>query len=310
MINICFLSFGASLLFCFILDSIIRFPKYFISAKGRDFLDMGNHSIKNLTPSMGGLAFFALLPIMYKMFCKLGSLDSFFVILCAALSGIVGGIDDWLKLKDGKGLSVKIKFYLQMGAAFIPGIYYYIIFPGKYFINFFGYQIYIGIFIIFWITWVIMSTTHAVNLTDGIDGLAISQVIIIYFFISNMNKFYNSYFVNSLIIFFFLNKNKAKIFMGDIGAFFLGGFLAGTFLICKSELILPFCGIVFVCNTLTVIIQIVFLKIFKKRFFSFTPYHHALEKKGWSESKICIIFGILSFLINIIVYLFFSKFYV
>lgn len=299
--------FMTPLLYCLTLRWIILFKKYFTSQKGRDFLHVGEHQGKHQTPSMGGLAFYVLLPLVYYKIYNY-SPGGFFVVMTASLSGLVGGIDDLFKLRRGVGLSIKIKFLLQMIAAFVPALYYYYAFPEFLYIKIGGYDLYVGILMIAWIMWIIMSTTHAVNLTDGIDGLAISQFLII-------ELIFFSLFTETTILlllfyqFFIMNRYKAKIFMGDIGAFFLGGLLASFFIHQKIELLLPFAGIVFVGNTISVIIQTYFYKKYKKRFFSFAPYHHALEKKGWSENKICIAFSCVTLFGNLVALVLYVLFY-
>jgi phospho-N-acetylmuramoyl-pentapeptide-transferase len=289
--------FMTPLLYCLVLGGIILCKKYFISQKGRDFLHMGEHQGKHETSSMGGLAFYVLLPLVYYKIYN-GSAGGVFVVMAASFSGLVGGIDDWFKLRRGAGLSIKIKFLFQMIAAFVPALYYYYSFPEFLYIKIGSYHLYVGIFMIAWIMWIIMSTTHAVNLTDGIDGLAISQFLIIELIFFTLVGLDLAFLFFLFYQFFIMNRYKAEIFMGDIGAFFLGGLLAGFFIHQKIELLLPFAGIVFVGNTISVIIQTWFYKKHKKRFFSFAPYHHALEKKGWSENKICIAFSLVTLLGN------------
>jgi phospho-N-acetylmuramoyl-pentapeptide-transferase len=141
-----------------------------------------------------------------------------------------------------------------------------------------------------------MATTHAVNLIDGIDGLAISQMWIMQM-LSPLSLCLGktNIFVSLVWYYFFIvNRYKAKIFMGDIGAFFLGGYLASSFIAARCELLLIITGIVLVINTLMVIQQTIYYKLYKLRFFSFTPYHHALEMKGWSENKICLVYGLIT----------------
>lgn len=302
-----------NILFITIVNYIIKHKKYFISSKGRKFLDMGEHATKHATPTMGGIAFFIILPIL----CYKSSQKSIFIALCAALASIVGGIDDWLKLNRGNGLSVKLKFMAQIGAAFIPAYYYFFSFHQQHqYINFFNYHISCGYFIIPWIVLVIMSTTHAINLTDGIDGLAILTTIItvltliaITTTITHQNVLFFISFLEVCILFFLYNKYPAKIFMGDIGAFFLGGLISGLFLSEKIELLLPFAGISFVWSAISVILQYLIYKTQKRRLFLFAPYHHALEKKGHSETKICLLYCLLQIIGGFIAIVFFTLFF-
>ena len=157
-----------------------------------------------------------------------------------------------------------------------------------------------------------MATTHAVNLIDGIDGLAISQILIIQWF-SPMSLFINDKIWNLFSLFwyyfFIFNRYKAKIFMGDVGAFFLGGYLASSFIAARCEVLLVISAIILVINTLMVIIQASYYKKYKLRFFSFTPYHHALEKRGWSENKICLFYGLITILSSLFGFFLYIKYF-
>lgn len=278
------------------LKTIIYYKKYFISPKAREFLDMGEHA-KKIIPSMGGLVFYFILPISY--FLLTNKYEFWFIVLGAGLSGLVGLFDDIHKIKTGKGIQLKLKFFLQALCAFVIGFYYWYFFPSFAYIQFFSYQLPPGPFFIFWVAWVVMSTTHAVNLTDGIDGLAISQTLLILLLVPFSQFFSFSLTLEKMAIFIFSlfawqNKYPAKIIMGDVGAFFIGGFLASIFILKKSELLLISCGVVFVLNTMTCIIQILSFRFRGQKFFLFTPYHHALEIKKYSENQIVFIFSMIT----------------
>lgn len=289
---------------------IIRFKRYFIVNKARDFLDMGEHQQKQRTPTMGGLVFYTVLPLLYFFYA--GSMKFWFIAITASLSGLIGAIDDWYKINFGFGLTVKIKFILQMLAALSSALFFYYVFPLELYINFFGWYLNLGVWYILWIMWVIMATTHAVNLIDGIDGLAISQILIIQWF-SPMSLFINDKIWNLFSLFwyyfFIFNRYKAKIFMGDVGAFFLGGYLASSFIAARCEVLLVISAIILVINTLMVIIQASYYKKYKLRFFSFTPYHHALEKRGWSENKICLFYGLITILSSLFGFFLYIKYF-
>jgi len=170
---------------------------------------------------------------------------------------------------------------------------------------------------------VIIGSSNAVNLTDGLDGLAIVPVIItlasfaIISYLSgndvlsnNMNINYVSSaseisvlcfsLIGSCLGFLWFNAPPAKIFMGDTGSLSLGSVLGSTAVITKHELVLLVIGGVFVLETISVVIQVISFKLFKKRVFLMAPIHHHFEKKGWSESTIIIRFWIISFLLAII----------
>ncbi len=303
----CIIIAGLNVLSFVIINLMIRYKYYFLVPPSRAFLDMVNHQNKKTTPTMGGLVFYLIIPVLYMI--EKGSNQFWFIALTASLSGLIGAIDDWYKIRYEHGLKVKIKFLIQMIFALISGIFFYCLFPLELYINCFEYNINLGWGYIFWIMWVIMSTTHSVNLIDGIDGLAINQMLIIQTF-SPCIFFGNSIFLNLFwIVFRRFNSFPARIFMGDVGAFFLGGYIASYFITMRCELLLiPTC-IVFVINSVMIMMQFLYYKINRKRLFSFTPYHHALERKGWSENKICAVYSIITFIGSICATYFYIKYF-
>ncbi len=297
-----------SIIAILIWQMIIRLKKFFISPQAREFLTMGAHSKKKIIPSMGGIAFFLLLPLI--LWEDNFSSKSIFISLSAGLFGLLGAIDDISKIKRGRGISIRSKLFFGFWVALIPSIYFLFAFPQNSYIDFFFFTIDLQYFFILWLMWVMTATVHAVNLVDGIDGLAITQVWLVSFFSIFFTKAtfvfqYTNYF---FIQFFLQNMPPAKIFMGDVGSFFLGGLLASQFLVTKTELLLPFSGIIFVANTVICLIQIISFKWFKKRIFTFTPFHHALELKGWSEKKINIVYSAITIIMNLFLMLIFYLF--
>lgn len=281
-------------------QTIITLKRFFVSPKARDFLTMGNHTEKKIVPSMGGIAFFLLLPFI--LWEDNFSARSIFISLTAGLFGILGAVDDISKIKHGKGVSIRTKLILGFFAALIPSIYYLFAFPQSLYMNFFFFTIELKYFFVLWLMWVMTATVHAVNLVDGIDGLAITQAWIVSFFSVFFTKitFIFNYANYLFISFWRFNTHPAKILMGDVGAFFIGGLLASQFLVSKSELLLPFSGIIFVGNTIICLLQIFSFKFLGKRIFSFTPYHHALELKGWTEKKINLVYGTITVCANLL----------
>lgn len=279
-------------------QTIITLKRFFVSPQAREFLTMGRHSEKKIIPSMGGIAFFLLLPFI--LWEDSFSSRSIFISLTAGFFGLLGAIDDISKIKRGKGISIRSKLFFGFWVALIPSLYFIFAFPQSSYIDFFFFTLDLQHFFILWLMWVMTATVHSVNLVDGIDGLAITQVWLVSFFsifFTKTNFIFR--YTNYLFIQFFLqNMPPAKIFMGDVGAFFLGGLLASQFLVTKTELLLPFSGIIFVANTVICLIQIISFKWFKKRVFSFTPFHHALELKGWSEKKINLVYSAITILVN------------
>jgi phospho-N-acetylmuramoyl-pentapeptide-transferase len=273
-----------------ILKLIIK-NSFIFKSINREFLVFGSHQLKSKIPSMGGIVFYLSIPsILYLIGAPPKIL---FVILSASLSGLIGLIDDISKKVKKKGISAKKKLFYQILASLFSSSMW--VFYDKTIdltINLGFLSLNIGYLFIIWSSFVLIATSNAVNLTDGIDGLATTQSIISLLGIMFLNNIDVSISICSLImiiiliVFLIFNKNPAKIFMGDVGALFLGGYISSLFLIEKKEILLIFGGLVFVLETATVILQIFWIKIFKIKLFSFTPIHHTFEKKGWSENKI------------------------
>lgn len=286
--------------------------KFFNYSAPREFLSMGEHSKKGNISSFGGFVFFtSLIPLF---FFSLNEPRGWLIFFASLFSGLIGFIDDFFKKKYKTGLSAKKKFIFQGLFSLLSVIiwkYFDINFTNNLLIGSLSFDL--KYFYFLWATLVIISTSHAVNLTDGIDGLASSQVIIILLnlilYISNINIEYSYlsllsiFLLGPLLVFFKKNRYPAKIFMGDVGSLFLGSYLASLFLIFKIEILLIISGGIFVIETLSVIIQYLSFKIRKKRFFLFAPIHHDLEKRGFSENKIVLIASILSIFFQFLFFL-------
>jgi phospho-N-acetylmuramoyl-pentapeptide-transferase len=260
------------------------------------------------------------------------------LIIAAISFGLIGLFDDLTKisLKNYAGITAKIKFFLQL---FFAVIIYFIVennFEGdiatKVVIPFFkSLTINLGFFYILFILFLIVGSSNAVNLTDGLDGLASFPVfictfsfIIVAFFVSDTNlaEKVNMFHVmeSAEIIpvcsavcaaclgFLWFNAKPASIMMGDVGSLSLGALVATMAFILKQEILLAFFGMVFVIETMSVIIQVLyFKKTGGKRLFLMSPIHHHFEKKGWEEGKIVVRFWMLSILGAVLgMYLFFS----
>lgn len=297
---------------------IITFKKYFI-AEPREFLTMGEHSLKKSTPSMGGFIFFP--PLFYGLFFFYFDPKVLTVCLAGIFFGLIGFIDDWIKINKKKGLSASNKFFLHSLFAIIISIYWYNQTDSTT-LNLFFLKIDLGIFYILWTSFVMIATSHAVNITDGLDGLAIfHSILVLVFGFMLSNLFYYSsylYFISnnsilylysmiiiSLSFFGFCNFYPARIFMGDTGALCLGGIISTLFIIFQMELMLPVVGIFFVIETLSVIIQYIYFKKYKTRFFLCAPLHHHFEKKKWHEVQIVSysLMGVMLFYILLSIFL-------
>lgn len=280
-----------------------------------------SHLKKQGTPTMGGIIIMISMiigiTIAYIYFNIKGNVDvgqKLLPILCLTIGfGIIGFIDDFKKLvlKNTKGLKPSYKMlglliisvayvlflvkWLNIGSeTFIPIIKIYINMP-------------IWIYIPFAIT-VILATTNAVNLTDGIDGLSSSVCSIIitcltligmYRDISEISVF-GSVVIGATLGFLMFNLHPAKVFMGDTGSLLLGGVISAMALYLKMPLILLIIAAVPVIETASVIIQVVYFKKTGKRVFKMAPIHHHLELSGWKESKVVTVFSIVTFILGTI----------
>lgn len=277
------------------------------------------HSSKSHTPTLGGLIFSItliivglLLYITNKITISFNLIIVWFTILSYSL---IGFIDDFLIIKNhnNKGLSEKTKFLMQMVVALI--FFYLFLSAGNetlIWIHSLNIKVNIswlyGLFILF----VLVASSNAVNLTDGLDGLAggLSLIAFITFGIITYNTSwlfgyieisYTCFIIaGSLFGFLIYNMNPAKIFMGDTGSLALGAGLGSVAILTRHELLLVLIGIVFVIETLTCIIQRIYYKFTHKRIFLMTPIHHSFEKKGYKESDIVKYFWIIGILASLV----------
>jgi phospho-N-acetylmuramoyl-pentapeptide-transferase len=287
-----------------------------------------SHQAKATTPTMGGIVFLTstliatILTIKYNNFYAIGA------VITLVLFAMIGIQDDIAKItnkKNDAGLTSKKKMFFQIIASAIVAIYlYYGNFSTELFVPFYKHPFYDMSFfsILLWIM-VMVSTSNAVNLTDGLDGLAtvpsifsiMSLSIFVYIMghaiLSNYLLLPNfkgigevsiiaTALVGSLIGFLWHNCHPAEIFMGDSGSLSLGGFIAYMAIITKNEILLFLIGFVFVLETVSVILQVGSYKTRKKRVFKMAPIHHHFEMKGWAENKIIVRFWIMALISNLL----------
>ncbi|MBQ4629518.1 MAG: phospho-N-acetylmuramoyl-pentapeptide-transferase [Clostridia bacterium] len=258
------------------------------------------HQKKSGTPPMGGFIF--MIPILVCTLLFARTTLTVCLVLFAMSFGLVGFIDDYIKVvkKRNLGLSAKHKFLLQFlfSAVFIAvSIYAFELIDTKIFIPFAKTEINAGYLYIPLALFVLLGTTNSVNLTDGVDGLAasITFVVCVFFAVLSYNmEMYDVTVVNgisaaSLLGFLLFNHHPAKVFMGDTGSLFLGGLVCSNALLLKNPLVLIIVGGVYVLETISVILQVMYFKKTGKRLFKMSPIHHHFEMCGWSEVKIVIV---------------------
>lgn len=282
------------------------------------------HLKKSGTPTMGGVLILFSLLISTLLWADLRNVFIWIVVITTFLLGLLGGRDDWEKItrKNSRGLSARSKLVGQtlIGLAVGLVLYYHPTFNTHLYVPFFKkITPDLGYFYILFTALVIVGASNAVNLTDGLDGLAIGLVLIVsstyllfsYFagHVKIANYLQISYVAGSgeLSIFcgavagagmgfLWFNAYPAQIFMGDVGSLALGGSLGAVAAITKNELLLAIVGGVFVIEALSVIFQVGSYKLRKKRIFQMAPIHHHFELKGWAEPKIIVRFWIIAIL--------------
>lgn len=271
------------------------------------------HQVKSGTPTMGGFIFIIPLVICSLLFAF--SKKALLVVLLSLSFGIVGFVDDYIKVvkKRNLGLSAKGKFLFQLffSVLFVcVALFSLKLIDTKVFIPFYNGYIDFGYLYIPFAVFVLLGTTNSVNLTDGVDGLASGVTFFVSIFFAVLSYkmgenhlcLVNAILASSLLGFFAFNKHKAKVFMGDTGSLFLGGFICANALILKTPVILIIAGLVYVIETLSVIIQVAYFKKTKKRIFKMTPIHHHFEMCDWSENKIVFVFSAFTVLMCVISY--------
>ena len=280
---------------------------------------LSKHKEKEGTPTMGGLIF--IIPtiisvVILLLWNKLELTYNLGIVLFVFLAyALLGFIDDYLIIKrhNNIGLSETQKL---IGQIFIALIFFILFRLGGrepvLEIYTLGISINLGWFYWLLILLMLVATTNAVNLTDGLDGLAggLSLIAFLTFGIITYNtgwlEGYESValfcfaLVGSILGFLVFNVNPAKIFMGDTGSLALGATLGSIAIITRHELLLVLIGIVFVIETLTCIIQRIYYKFTKKRLFLMTPIHHSFEKRGWNESDIVKLFWIIGLIASLL----------
>ena len=286
------------------------------------------HMSKSGTPTMGGVIFISACTLVCLTVgfdsMRSGDFTHIFVLLFALVFGVIGFLDDWEKLrkKQNLGLSAKAKFLLQLVAALV-----FVLLLRKMgyisthlFIPFWNVTVYIPEVIYFILAaFIIVGTVNAVNITDGVDGLASGTSIPVCLFFAAVSFLWGdkymalgifaSALLGGLMGFLVYNFNPAKVFMGDTGSLFLGGAIAALAFAYDMPLILITLGIVYIIETLSDIIQVTYFKLTHgKRVFKMAPFHHHLEMGGWTGKKwkekelfalftsVSLVFAIISFI--------------
>ncbi len=284
-----------------------------------------NHKEKNGTLTMGGVVF--ILTTLGLSFFFLDFNNSWFIVLLVSVFyGILGLMDDYLKIKFKQNLGLRAyqKIIGQVGIALVFAMFvYFSTDGGQIFIPFTEKTIDVGFWVVPIIVLVMVATTNSVNLTDGLDGLAgnVTNIYLIFFviiitllqnklylsgetgtIIQNMNDInvLSMLFVGAVLGFLMFNTNKASIFMGDTGSLCLGGFIGASACVLGQALLIPILGFCFVFSAISVILQVAYFKLTQKRIFKMAPFHHHLQMCGLNEPKIVAIYSAVTAFIGVV----------
>jgi len=287
------------------------------------------HLAKQGVPTMGGLLILMAITVSTLLWARLDSGLVWLILFIVLFFGMIGAIDDFRKIRknNSKGLSARAKMVLQVAGASVVGLYILLHpgFDGHLSLPFLkDIRPDLGWFYVIFAILVIVGASNAVNLTDGLDGLAAGPTIItaaVYLVFSYLAghvvlaqylqiphvpgsgelAIFCGALVGASLGFLWYNAYPAQMFMGDVGSLALGGALGAIAIIIKQEFLLAIVGGVFVMEALSVIMQVGYFKMTNgKRIFLMAPFHHHFEKKGWHESKIVVRFWIVSILLGLL----------
>lgn len=299
---------------------------------GQSIRDDGpkKHLSKAGTPTMGGGLILFSISLSVLLWGNLRSADLWLLLVLTLGFGVIGGFDDYLKItkKNSKGLSAKMKYLCQSLLALAFSVFLYthatssvetsLLIPCVKHV-----MIPLGLLFIVLSYFVVVGSSNAVNLTDGLDGLALLPTVLVaaalgVFAYLTGNAIFSHYLyipyiagVGELVVFsgavvgaglgfLWFNAYPAQIFMGDLGSLALGASLGAYAVLVRQELLLLLMGGVFVAETVSVILQVASFKMTGKRIFKMAPLHHHFELKGWAEPKIIVRFWVITFILVMI----------
>jgi len=312
----------------FLLPRFIRWAQRTSSVQPINNWAPQRHQGKAKTPTMGGIVFIFATIVASLITIKFSNIYAVGGVMTLVMFALIGFKDDYAKIKKNEnlaGLKARTKLFLQILSALFISVFLYVFsdFNTNLYLPFIKNPVWDmgGFALLFWVV-VIIATSNAVNLTDGLDGLATVPSIIAltsfsiiiyitgnavmssYLLMPNINigevAIVSSALIGALTGFLWYNCHPAEVFMGDSGSLTIGAFLGYLAIISKSEILLLLIGSIFVIETLSVILQVGSYKLRKKRVFLMAPIHHHFEMKQWAENKIIVRFWIIAILSNII----------
>ncbi len=286
--------FLASALFCW---AFSRFGNSFFVAKPRDWTPERHHQTKQGVPTMGGvvLVWLWLISIM-SPYAPMEWWPLGLAGLVLLSMGLLGVYDDWSKINRTGGISARAKFLIQNISAFMAVALWYSTNAGDVgylWIPLFNTSLFVGPLMLLWGTFIMVAASNAVNLTDGLDGLAAGVLIVCFgatawcaYGVQDAVFFGSVLAIGLFLGFLLFNRHPAKLFMGDTGALAFGALLGFYAVQLNITLLLPLIALVPVIETLSVMMQVAWYKRYKTRIFKMAPIHHHFELSGYSENQI------------------------
>lgn len=314
------LTFAIAFLICIIIAPVL-IPFLHKLKFGQEIREEGPvwHKKKAGTPTMGGIIF--IVGSLLATIFVIRDISTIVVMLFALGFGLIGFADDYIKvvLKRNLGLTALQKLLLQiaLSVVFVIVLNSLGMLNTDIYIPFTTMSVDLGWFYIIFAAFIMIGFTNAVNLTDGLDGLATSITAIVSLFFAIATFFVGNRALAVFMIalaggcigFLVFNRYPAKVFMGDTGSLFLGGALAAASIVLKMPFILVIAGIIYVVEALSVILQVASFKLTGKRIFKMSPIHHHFEMCGWKEVKIVLVFCAVSIVFCIIAYFSITAFF-
>ncbi|TDP59796.1 phospho-N-acetylmuramoyl-pentapeptide-transferase [Aminicella lysinilytica] len=264
-----------------------------------------SHKKKEGTPTMGGIAIYASICLVSMIGTSL-TRDMGILLIFGALYGLIGFADDFIKVTQKHNLGLrawqKLLFQIVLGVGFGYYVVKYTNLGTNVWVPFIDKDVDFGMWFIPFVAFVIVAVANSVNLADGLDGLCAGVTAIFAFGFALIADGFSAFpsgvyclaIVGSCIGFMFFNKFPAQVFMGDTGSMALGGGLAAAVILTKAELMIPFVGLVFVVEALSVIIQVIGFKTTGKRLFRMAPIHHHFELGGMKETSVVKMFWVFA----------------
>lgn len=296
---------------------------------GQNIRDVGpaSHQAKAGTPTMGGLLILLALTIATLLWARLDNPFVWMVVAVSLAFGAIGFVDDYRKLRRGsnEGLSVAVKFILTcvVAATFAVALLKLEFETTLTFPFLKNLVLDLGLFYVVLVVVIVAGFSHAVNFTDGLDGLAIGATLVagatfaIFTYIAGHSlvadylqvaylpgvgevTVFCGALVGASLGFLWFNSHPAEVFMGDVGSLALGGSIGAVAILCKQEALLVLVGGLFVVEILSVVLQVASFKLRGRRVFLMAPIHHHFELAGWKESKVVVRFWILAVLFSLL----------